>query len=137
MFVIKKTNNIFLVKEIHKACFPYDQFYDHEGNHYWIAYIKHNHEPIGFCIGTDIGDKTMFLSRAGILLKWRGNGLHRRLIKVRERFAKKNNFECIITYVKSNNPESFSSIIKLRYEAYEPECKYGTTNSIYFKKSLT
>lgn len=137
MYMIRKSQNVSLVHALHKEIMPADSFYDHDGNHYWIVYIRQSKKPIGFAIGTNLGDGIFFLSRAGVLSAWRGQGLHKRLIKVREEFAKKWDFNYCITYVKQTNPQSFSSLMKCGYEVYQPDFPYGTKNSLYFRKLIS
>lgn len=118
---------------LNDSIFPADEWYEHRGNIYWI--VRFGKTPVGFAVGTNIGHRIFYLSRAGILESHRGNGLHKRLIKVRERFARSHNFKYIITYTIKNNPESFCHLIKTGYEIYEPEHEWAD-DVFYFRKLL-
>lgn len=135
MFSIRKSEDLPTVMELHAATFPSDEFFNHTKNYYWIAY--EGRKPVGFAMATDFGKGILFLSRAGVLPKYRGNGLHRRLIHVREKFAKRNNsFNSIITYTTISNYQSFSHLIKLNYEIYKPEYSYAGKDVFYFRKII-
>ena len=137
MYRIRKTNDIFECRYLHEKTLPEDEQYDHEGNVYWLIQHVESGEYVGFAIGTDIGDGLFFLSRSGVLKSHRGQGLHKRLIRVREQYAKRNGFSHVITYTSHTNPQSFSHLIKLKYEIYEPDYAWVGYNGIfYFRKKL-
>ena len=129
---IRQTHNITEIIDLHNKCLPDDEPYEHENNFYWIG--KDQDKPCCFAVATVLKDGIIFLSRSGVLPAYRGLRFHRRLIKVREMFAEKNDFRCIITYVKHNNPSSFASLIKLDYQVYDPEWAYAGSDVVYFIK---
>lgn len=134
-FSIRRTFDEDLIKNLHTHTFPSDEYYKHNGNYYWI--IRNDlDQPAGFCIATDIGSKILFLSRAGILKPFRGWGLHIKLIQVRERFAKTNGFDSIITYTTKDNYASFCNLIKRGFKLYDPDWEYAGSNVFYFMKDL-
>ena len=135
MYRIRRTNNEFLVRALNAEIFPQDDFYEHEGNIFWI--VKKGKEDVGFFQATDCGDGVMFLSRCGLLESARGQGLHKRMIRTRERYARKHGFESIITYTVRDNISSSVNILKCGYSLYIPEYQYVGDEVLYFKKDLT
>lgn len=123
------------MRELHEKTLPGDEFYLHSGNHYW-SIINSNGNYCGFCMATDIGHNMVFLSRAGVLKRYRGKGLHKRMIRIREAFAKRNGFKILITYTTKDNYSSFSHLIKEGYKIYEPEYAYAGPNVFYFIKEI-
>ena len=123
------------MESLHQKTFPEDEFYEHKGNNYWLV-KNEDGNYCGFCMATDIGSKMLFLSRVGVLKKYRGQGLHKRMIKIREAFAKRKGFNCILTYTTKDNYQSFAHLIKAGYKLYDPEYAYAGLNVFYFLKEL-
>ena len=133
-FSIRQTKNVKLVKKLHDKIFHGVDFPEHIIPTMWIIKDEHG-EPAGFCMtATLIDEGCLFLSRAGVIKKYRGQGLHNRMIKVRERFAKRDELKTILTYTIKENYSSFSHLIKLGYQLYSPEWEYVGNDVFYFKK---
>lgn len=123
-FAIRKTKNIATIKQLHKQCFPGEQFYDEKPqNIYWIAYNRRG-RPVGFAIASESTSGFLFLARAGVIFTHRGNGIHKRLIDVRIRYARKRGHQCAITYTSRENHASANNLIDCGFRAYEPEWKW-------------
>lgn len=133
---IRKTNKLEDVLILNALIFPEDDLDVGTKSYHWIARDKCAGEPIGFCSVSDFGEGILFLSRSGLLRKYRGRGIQRRFIKLRERFASRNDFEKIITYTLKDNYSSMASLIKSGYKVYNPEYNYVGDNVIYFIKEL-
>ena len=56
---IRRTYDEFIIRQLHSETFPNDEYYEHIGNVYWLVFDENNN-PVGFCIGTDIGDNIFF-----------------------------------------------------------------------------
>jgi GNAT superfamily N-acetyltransferase len=94
--------------------------------------------PIAFC-GLTEAQHTRgygYLKRAGVLKAYRGQGLQRRLITVRERKARKLGLTTMVTDT-TENPASANSLIGAGYRIFEPENRWAFKHSIYWRKSLT
>ena len=63
---------------------------------------------------------TVYLSRAGVLPAWRGQGLQRRLIALRERLARRQGFVWMISDTTDNVPSS-NNLIKAGYKLIAPK----------------
>lgn len=135
-YYISRTTETSKILKLHQKLFPLDDFPTEDSNSsYWLCY--HEDKPIGFAIGRMIPkDKTLFLSRAGVLDGHSGNGIHRRFINCRERFARKQGCSHVVTYVVHNNPKSMVNLVKRKYTIYEPAQNWAGKDVTYFLKTL-
>lgn len=134
-YYLRRTADIDTVKDLHKQCFPEDEWYEHKGNVYWL--LKNSRKrPIGFCVATDIGDGLIFLSRAGVIPEYQGRGLQKRMIKVRVRYAKNNGYDSLITYVTIDNIASAKNLLRCKFELYRPDWDYAGEFFNYFRLVL-
>jgi GNAT superfamily N-acetyltransferase len=111
---------------------------------WWLVYDRQDwgyfakpHPPVGFC-GLTItpADNTLgYLKRAGVLKAYRGHGLQRKLITVRERKARKLGLTRMVTDT-TENPASSNSLIRAGYKIFEPEYRWAFKHSIYWRKTL-
>lgn len=102
---------------------------------WWILYdgVK----PIGFCgvYKSSQWAGTGYLCRAGVLTEYRGKGLQRRLIRVRERKARQLGFTHLVTDTYEN-PPSANNLIACGYKTYHPRSPWGGDGVIYWIKRL-
>lgn len=77
--------------------------------HWWIVWA--DNKPVGFGGLTELG----FLARAGIDKKFRGRGLHKKLIAARIAYGKKLNLPKLYTYVYIKNSASLGNLLKLGF----------------------
>jgi GNAT superfamily N-acetyltransferase len=110
--------------------------------YWWLVYDKHAHSfghprPVAFCGLTEAvaTKETGYLKRAGVLQAYRGQGLQRKLITVRERKARKLGLKTMLTDT-TDNPPSSNSLIKAGYKIFEPAYRWAFPNSIYWRKAL-
>jgi len=132
------SDNIFsILHTLDTKCFVGETPYPKVGSYWWLAYV--DDEPIAFA-GMTVYDyikkPAAFLSRAGVLPKARGNGIQKRLIRARERAAKKIGQSRIITYTSYDNLISANNLIKCGYTLYLPDHWWGIKNGLYFEKLL-
>lgn len=76
-----------------------------------------------------------YLKRSGVLSSHRGNGLQKRLIRIRERKARKEGFTFLVTDT-TDNVHSANNLISCGFKVIEPEIRWAFKNSIYFRKEL-
>lgn len=106
------------------------------GAYWWLVYDEDG-EIAGFAGMMYYPElDSAFLYRSGILKKYRGNGLQKRLITVRERQAKKDGYSRIVTYTSYDNYPSANSLISKGYKLYKPPFMWGVENALYFQKTL-
>jgi GNAT superfamily N-acetyltransferase len=115
---------------------------DFERGYWWLVwetdcYPEGQGQPIAFC-GLTHALSTHgagYLKRAGVLKPYRGQGLQRRLITVRERKARQLGLKTMLTDT-TENPPSANSLIRAGYRIFEPAYRWAFQNSLYWKKSL-
>ncbi len=120
----------------------WNSYAQQENNALWIA-RNDTGALVGFCIATYIHlDKCVFLSRAWVAPEARGQGLQRRMIAVRERWAKEqwNAIGCY-TYTLNHNKHSSNNLIKSRYVTWWPNAAFrekwaGSRDVIYWYKGF-
>lgn len=106
-----------------------------DGGEWWIVFFED--VPVGFgAIKTSVRWRyTGHLSRAGILPGHRGQGLQRRLIRVRERWAKQQGWEWLITDT-NGTPSSANNLAKCGFLMYDPKIQWGLAGAIYWRKYI-
>ena len=114
--------------------------------YWWLVYDKRHWEyrkvmtpqAVAFCGLTEAlaTPGSGYLKRVGVLKAYRGQGLQRRLITVRERKARKLGLTTMLTDT-TDNPPSANSLIKAGYRIFEPSYRWAFKHSIYWRKDLT
>jgi len=125
-----------LILRLQKETLPYDSPYDPIKGVWFIAYSESG-DPAGYAgvvQSTQWGD-TAYLCRAGVLYRYRGNGLQKRLIKARIRAAKTMGFNWLISDTSDNAP-SANSLIAAGFRMYDPSKPYALSNSLYWRLKL-
>lgn len=125
-----------VIERLHNLCLPDDEVLSpREGGYWWIA--KYQDEIVGFCAfrpSTRWID-TGYLWRSGVVRAHRGRGLQKRMIKVREQFARKIGMVFMITDT-NDNPTSANNLIKCGYTMYTPSWPYAAETTCYWRKRL-
>jgi GNAT superfamily N-acetyltransferase len=133
-FIDQKTCAI--IERIHKTCFPDDDVLSPlTGGYWWI--VKYGPEIIGFCAMRQSSRwiDTGYLCRSAVIRTHRGKGLQKRMIRVREQFARKLGLVFMITDT-NDNPTSANNLIDAGYIMYRPTWPYGIETTCYWKKRL-
>lgn len=104
---------------------------------WWIVWNK-NKWPIGYggLVQSYQVSKAGYLCRAGVLPEAQGNGLQKRLIRVREKYARLQGWTEIRTDTAFDNIASMRSLASLGYLPFTPEIEWGVENAIYWQKYL-
>lgn len=128
--------NIDTLKALHQLTFfgdaPQPEF---ENGYWWLAY--YDKEPIGFAGITPsvLGFNCGYLKRSGVLRTHRGQGLQRKLIRVREARAKRNGWTRIITDT-TDNPASANNLYAAGYKMFTPKHCWALPTSLYWTKTI-
>lgn len=127
--------NIKLLRVLQKACLPVDAPYLEISGWYWIGCW--NNTPIAFCILAPSlqWSDCVYLARAGVLREFRGRGLQKRMITIRETLARKKGYVWSVSDT-TENPASSNSLIAKGYKVYEPANPWGFKYSLYWRKKL-
>lgn len=117
------------------AVFSNGEHRDPNKDHWWLALV--HDQPAGFACLRVMDSKIAYLALAGVLPKYRGRGIQKRLIKLRENYARALGCKVMITYVAWANWPSANSLIRAGYKIYTPAGKpWGLKYSLYFQKDL-
>lgn len=115
-----------------RMIFPVDDPYPKANNHWWL--VEDGEGPLGFA-GLEVkGAATVFLCRAGVFQRFAGQGIHRKLIRARETFARGLGYSTITTYVVGDNLKSANNFIRMGYRLYKPSAP--VEGALHFKKEL-
>jgi GNAT superfamily N-acetyltransferase len=74
------------------------------------------------------------LSVACVVYRARGRGLQRRMIRLRERWARTQGARTMMTYVAKRNPYSFANLILAGYRMHRIDVKAEWSKLFYFMK---
>lgn len=130
-----KANVAALLAWLQLEILPCDLPSDVSVGYWWVAYFAGN--PIGFASvklssrWTDTG----YLCRAGVIQRFTGKGIQKRLIRVRLAHAKRLGLTWVIsdTY---QNPASTNNLISCGFKMYFPSRRYGAEGTCYWRKKL-
>lgn len=127
------------LRELHHQCFgDAAPQIDPERGFWWLAFTTDaGRELAGFCgLTPTFSDASLgYLKRAGVLRPYRGQGLQRRFVRVREAKAKRIGMRGIVTDT-TDNPPSANNLIACGYRIYDPPQPWGFSNTIYWSKDL-
>lgn len=120
---------------MHKQVFKGNDVYPLGDAEWWIVWDG-NLKSIGFA-GLRLSplEGIGYLCRAGVLPCARGHGLQKRLIRVRERYAREHDLSALVTDTIFN-PVSSNHLIDCGYRLFSPACPWGNDGSLYFRKDL-
>lgn len=104
-----------------------------KGDEWWIAY--QNGSPVGFASYRMIDKTTAYLSRSGVLYAARGQGIQKRMIRVRVKHAINSGATLILSDTTDNVPSS-NSLIAEGFRLYDPVRRWAYEHSNYWRKEL-
>lgn len=141
---IKQSRDLQVLFGLHLKTFPQDEWEDPEDTTYWIAYQSGAASggpageltPVGFCSVKDVGDKTLYLTRVGVLPEARGQGLQRHLMKAARRWAKRRGYTTMITYTLVTNYPSITNMIRDGWNLYDPTFPWVGSEVFYYRYDL-
>lgn len=104
---------------------------------WWLAF--EDREPVAFA-GVHPSKRfldTVYLCRAGVAEQARGFGLQKKLIYVREAWARKEGYVWVVTDSAVDNPASSNSLINCGYKLFIPKKKWASYRpALYWRKRL-
>ena len=84
---------------------------------WWLAFI--DGDVAGYCAIMQRG-RGGYLSRAGVLARFRGQGLQKQMIALRLRYAKQQGWPWVVTDTHEENAASIASLSSMGFEPYRP-----------------
>lgn len=103
----------------------------------WCAYNAQR-VRVGYCAAHRAGvEGWLWLARAYVCPDARGNGLQRRMLRVREAYARKIGAPGCWTYTVISNTHSSNNLIRSGYETFWPSSSWRMWDGvIYWRKQL-
>jgi len=142
---IRQTDDLELVADLDRQAFD-DCWLTEEELHaatWWIAEVRQDGawQPVAYT-GLEVKGNGywVFLARSGVIPEARGSRLQRRLIAVRERWARAHGCTLAYTYVHWCNTRSMRSLVHCGYVPYRWEVDTNgkvPTRFIYLSKTLS
>lgn len=126
------------IARLHLVAFPGEVPIRTDGGWWWLAWNGANDRPIGFAglWPSSRFAQTGYLCRAGVAPSHRGNGLQKRLVRVRERKARQLGWHWMLTDTVPSNPASSNTLIACGYRTYVPTRPWCVNGAIYWRRSL-
>ena len=132
-YTLSRTENMPLIKALHTICMPDDEF-DLKGQ-LWVCYDG-KQSPVAFCAARKLkGEPGVFFNRSGVLPSANGEGLQRRMIHARLRWAKEIGAKYALTYTMDHNHASIVNLLKCGFKFEDPAWQWAG-NAHYFVKEL-
>jgi GNAT superfamily N-acetyltransferase len=104
---------------------------------WWLAWDECHDLPVGFCGTTYYPERcSAFLCLSGVVPAFRGRGLQRRFVRVRERAAVRDGYHRMISYTTTDNVWSANNLIRCGYKMYVPQFQWGVQGAAYFEKQV-
>lgn len=99
-----------ILNSLDADCFPSDLLFKKDDCFWWAVYV--NDTAAAFAGLRPQDDHFGFLCRAGVIRKFAGLGLQRRLIDARMRHARRIGLKGVTTYVAEHNWTSVANLIR-------------------------
>ena len=135
---IRKTKRIHLIEVLDASCFGSEKIlYTDLMNSVWFI-AKIDGVVVGYAGIRIVDGVTGYLSRAGVIEGFRGKGIQSKLIRARERWAKKQGLRSLITYTSQSAIASPNSLISSGFKLYKPARPWvdGTYQWLYWRKEI-
>jgi GNAT superfamily N-acetyltransferase len=124
------------IHRLHRECFPDREVWwpGPDGTVWFLVFNKA--EPAAFCALSPRPDGTGWMSRAGVLPRFRGQGLQARMISHREVVAQAHGFATVVTNINRDNPHSMNNFIDAGYRPFWPAEPWDDERATYWRKVL-
>jgi GNAT superfamily N-acetyltransferase len=125
------------LRALHQLTLPSDAEPHWGSGWWWLVWADEGIAPVAFagCQPSQRWGDAMYLCRSGVHQAFRGKGLQRRLISVRERLARRLGMRWVITSTHEN-PASANSLIACGFRMYEPNKPWGAKGTLYWRKEI-
>lgn len=124
-----------IIEDLQLRLFPSDTLFPIENAKWWV--VLDDDKPVGFA-GLVLDYRWLdcgYLCRAGVLSSYRGQGIQKRLLRVREAYARRQGWKWLITNTY-HNYASANSLISQGYKLYEPTHKLWAKGTLHWRKKL-
>jgi GNAT superfamily N-acetyltransferase len=104
-----------------------------ETGHWWLAFSGDRPVAYGGYMPAATHVGMGYLCRVGVLPEFRGHGLQRRFIRVREAHARRTGYAGLVTDTTANLP-SANNLIRAGFVLFEPKAPWAFANTLYWRK---
>jgi GNAT superfamily N-acetyltransferase len=124
------------LSELQRICLPNDIPYDTTIGYWWKVTDSLNGD-IGFAglVYSSRWSDCGYLCRAGVVPGSRGQGIQKKLIRVRIRQAKAIGMNWLVTDTY-HNPASSNSLISCGFKLFDPSVPWGAKSTLYWRLKL-
>lgn len=124
-----------VMKELDKICFPTDFPADTSYGVWWLAWD--GDKAAGYAaINPPLEGVRPYLSRAGVLPEYRGQGIQKRLIRARLAYARKQGWREVVTDTSKDNVMSSNNLIGCGFRLFRPEVPWSFESGLYWVRKL-
>jgi GNAT superfamily N-acetyltransferase len=125
-----------ILRQLQRAALPYDEPMSTDEGSWWVTFVGET--PVAFA-GSKRSTRwndAVYLCRAGVIPAFRGAGIQKTLIRVREAAARKAGMTWLITDTHEN-PASANSLISCGFRLYEPNSPWANKGALYWRKRIS
>jgi N-acetylglutamate synthase-like GNAT family acetyltransferase len=143
-FIIRKVDikDVLVVETLaamNRECFTRSEWTGHirpTRGDWWIAF--HGDKEAAFCgiLPSYQTPDAGYLSCAAVLPEYRGNGLHKRMMKVRIKHAQKMGWNQLFTETIFDNAYSANTMINCGFQQFKPKTPWGSPYAVYWRRSI-
>lgn len=133
-FRIRQCEDLQLLKSLCVEIFDYDYIDNHSV--FWVVYCGDQAVGLCSCRMFRYHPDVCLFTLAGLIRRARGFGLHKRMIDVRLRWARKRGMVRAVTYTMIDNTISAMSLIRAGFTLYRPSWEWQGDEVMYLKKEL-
>lgn len=108
---IRRERDLEWLREVHAIAFPDDRW-PGDDHAFWVA--TRGSELLGFASALVTGDM-LELTRCAVVSSMHGKGMQRRLIAVREAYARRQGCAGVATYTTRDNWSSITNLVRAGY----------------------
>lgn len=119
------------------SCFPALEPRHLRNGFWWLVYSDAAAIAFAGMVPLEPFPGVGYLKRAYVMPAYRGQGLQRQLLAVRESKARRFGWSLLVSECGADNVHSADNFAAAGFAQCEPEQRWGATNSIYWKKELS
>lgn len=128
-----------LLTRLHEESFPGYIVTDFRVGEWWL--VETDGQAAGFCAlwpSITLPGTAGYLARSAVRPQWRGHGLQRRMITLRERRARQHGWLLMLSDSVHGNWASANNLIRAGYTLWQPPRPWGAPDMhpLYWRKAL-
>lgn len=135
MITITKSDDWDSALAVHLMSMGGADFEQDDDMHLWIAWD--GDQPVGFAT-LRVEGVYVYFAGCGVIPIARGQGIQKKLLKVRLTWGKRKKFRTAVSYTMAWNARSMNNLIACKFKTFQPEYKWASDDDdvVYWYKSL-